>query len=78
MREYNGAPEKVKKTVMNESWGCHLTYLSLSVSFSFLIQGVKFHYVECGNANDPAILLLHGFPDCWFGWRHQVNFFAYF
>ncbi|XP_068971314.1 epoxide hydrolase 4-like isoform X1 [Bombus flavifrons] len=36
------------------------------------IKGVKFHYVEAGNKNDPLILLLHGFPDCWLSWRKQI------
>lgn len=30
------------------------------------------HYVEAGNRNDPLILLLHGYPDCWLGWRDQI------
>lgn len=40
--------------------------------YFFFFQGVKFHYVEAGNKNQPLILLLHGFPDCWLGWRYQL------
>lgn len=36
------------------------------------LKGTKLHYIEAGNQNDPLILLLHGFPDCWLGWRNQV------
>ncbi|XP_060524172.1 epoxide hydrolase 4-like [Cylas formicarius] len=36
------------------------------------IKGVKFHYVECGNKDQPLLLLLHGFPDFWLGWRYQI------
>ncbi|HVF85512.1 MAG TPA: alpha/beta hydrolase, partial [Abditibacteriaceae bacterium] len=35
------------------------------------VNGVRLHYVECGNG--PLVLLLHGFPDFWGGWRHQIK-----
>jgi epoxide hydrolase 4 len=31
---------------------------------------VRLHYVEAGEG--PLIVLLHGFPEFWFGWRHQI------
>lgn len=34
------------------------------------VNGVRLHYVEAGDG--PAIVLLHGFPDFWYGWRHQI------
>lgn len=37
------------------------------------LRGTKLHYIEAGNHNDPIILLLHGFPDCWLGWHMQVK-----
>lgn len=30
------------------------------------------HYVEAGLKQQPVILLLHGFPDCWLSWRYQI------
>ncbi|XP_046388344.1 epoxide hydrolase 4-like [Ischnura elegans] len=36
------------------------------------LNGVKLHYVESGPKNKPLILMLHGFPDCWISWRHQI------
>ncbi len=32
--------------------------------------GVRLHYVSRGEG--PLVLLLHGFPDFWYGWRHQL------
>jgi epoxide hydrolase 4 len=31
---------------------------------------VRLHYVEYGKG--PLILLLHGFPECWYAWRYQL------
>lgn len=36
------------------------------------LKGVKLHYVESGSKDQPLILLLHGFPDCWLSWRYQI------
>jgi pimeloyl-ACP methyl ester carboxylesterase len=33
-------------------------------------NGQRFHLVEEGTG--PLILLLHGFPECWTTWRHQI------
>src|SRR6188508_3430901 len=32
------------------------------------------HYVEAGDG--PLIVLLHGFPEFWFGWRRQIQAFV--
>jgi pimeloyl-ACP methyl ester carboxylesterase len=34
-------------------------------------DGVRLHYVEAGDG--PLIVLLHGFPEFWFGWRLQLS-----
>ncbi len=34
--------------------------------------GLRFHIAECGPAEGPLVLLLHGFPECWWAWRHQL------
>lgn len=39
-----------------------------------MLQNTKLHYVEAGCRSNPTVLLLHGFPDCWFGWRYQVSY----
>ena len=33
-------------------------------------NGVRLHYVEQGEG--PLVLLLHGFPEHWYSWRHQI------
>lgn len=35
-----------------------------------VINGLDYHYVTCGSG--PAVLLVHGFPDSWRVWRHQI------
>ncbi|HEY7961153.1 MAG TPA: alpha/beta hydrolase [Solirubrobacteraceae bacterium] len=32
--------------------------------------GVRLHYVEAGQG--PLVVLLHGFPEFWYGWRRQI------
>ena len=34
------------------------------------VNGIKMHYVEAGAG--PPVLLLHGFPETWYCWRHQL------
>ena len=35
-------------------------------------NGVRFHLAEHGPADGPLVLLLHGFPEFWWSWRHQL------
>tara|TARA_A100000164_G_scaffold152862_1_gene135737 strand:+ start:95 stop:358 length:264 start_codon:yes stop_codon:yes gene_type:complete len=35
-----------------------------------LINDLNFHYVEAGEG--PLVILLHGFPEFWYSWRHQI------
>ena len=35
------------------------------------IGDVRLHYVEAGEG--PLVVLLHGFPEFWYGWRQQVQ-----
>jgi epoxide hydrolase 4 len=36
------------------------------------VGDVRLHYVECGSANNDLVILLHGFPEFWYSWRHQL------
>ena len=35
-------------------------------------NGVNLHIVMAGPSNGPLVLLLHGFPEFWYGWRKQI------
>ncbi|GLZ05858.1 epoxide hydrolase [Actinomadura sp. NBRC 104412] len=37
-------------------------------------SGLRMHIAEAGSG--PLVLLLHGFPECWYSWRHQLTALA--
>ncbi|MFV2176819.1 alpha/beta fold hydrolase [Actinomadura sp. LOL_016] len=37
-------------------------------------SGLRMHIAEAGEG--PLVLLLHGFPECWYSWRHQLTALA--
>jgi haloacetate dehalogenase len=37
-------------------------------------NGIRQHYVEAGNG--PTVVLLHGFPETYYAWRHQIPVLA--
>jgi epoxide hydrolase 4 len=42
------------------------------ISFGFADTGeVKLHYAKAGGG-EKLVLLLHGFPEFWYSWRHQL------
>ncbi|GKE15161.1 bifunctional epoxide hydrolase 2-like protein, partial [Tanacetum coccineum] len=36
------------------------------------VNGLKLHIAEIGNESSPAVVFLHGFPEIWYSWRHQM------
>src|ERR687896_1922795 len=36
------------------------------------VGDVRLHYAESG-AGEHLVVLLHGFPECWHSWRHQLT-----
>jgi pimeloyl-ACP methyl ester carboxylesterase len=45
---------------------------ALAIKHGFAEVGkVRLHYAECGTGDD-LVILLHGFPECWYSWRHQL------
>ena len=39
-------------------------------------SGVRLHLVRAGPAGGPPVILLHGFPEFWYGWRYQIPYLA--
>jgi pimeloyl-ACP methyl ester carboxylesterase len=39
-------------------------------------NNVKLHTILDGPKDGEPIVFLHGFPDFWYGWHHQIPFFA--
>ena len=39
-------------------------------------SGIRFHYVEAGDSSKPLLLFVHGFPESWYSWRHQMKEFS--
>ncbi|HEX8519408.1 MAG TPA: alpha/beta hydrolase [Pseudonocardia sp.] len=35
-------------------------------------NGIRLHVAECGRPGAPLVVLLHGFPEFWWTWRHQL------
>jgi pimeloyl-ACP methyl ester carboxylesterase len=42
-------------------------------SSQLMLNGLSLHAVEAGDANHPLLILLHGFPEFWWAWRHQIT-----
>lgn len=39
-------------------------------------NGIELNIAEAGAENDRLVLLLHGFPESWYSWRHQLPVLA--
>lgn len=35
-------------------------------------NGIRLHVVQAGPKSGPPVMLLHGYPEFWYGWRNQV------
>ncbi len=48
------------------------TDLEKKIKFDYAqIGGVKLHYATAGTG-EKLVILLHGFPEFWYSWRHQI------
>ncbi|KAG8682246.1 hypothetical protein FRC08_015081 [Ceratobasidium sp. 394] len=49
---------------------------ALNHRFEKLSTGNSYHFIDQypdgDHSPDTTLLLVHGFPDCWYGWRHQI------
>jgi len=39
-------------------------------------NGIRLNVAEAGPEDGPLLILLHGFPEGWHGWRHQIDALA--
>lgn len=39
-------------------------------------NGIQLHVVQQGPKDGPLVILLHGFPEFWYGWRKQLSYLA--
>ena len=39
-------------------------------------NGIDLHVVQDGPRTGRPVILLHGFPEFWYGWRRQIPFLA--
>lgn len=39
-------------------------------------NGIMMHVVMAGPSDGEPVVLLHGFPEFWYGWHHQMDFLA--
>ncbi|EAZ92500.1 alpha/beta fold hydrolase [Crocosphaera chwakensis] len=51
-------------SLVNTNWNHNYLYTN----------GVRLHYVSEGEGN--LMLMLHGFPEFWYSWRHQIKAFS--
>lgn len=52
-------------------------FMESEIRFSFQkTNGITLHVAEAGPLEGPLVVLLHGFPEFWYGWRHQIDALA--
>ena len=45
----------------------------MNINFKFVqTNGIKLHTAIAGPADGEPVILLHGFPEAWFGWEAQI------
>jgi len=40
------------------------------------VGDIQLHLAECGPSDGRLLIFLHGFPEYWAAWRHQIGYFA--
>lgn len=66
---FNLEPRTIKPPLLREkALGKHLY-------FEIPEKKYRIHYVSTGNDSKQLLLFIHGFPDCWLSWKHQIEEF---
>src|SRR4028119_1123949 len=57
--------------------GCMEAFTNRTILIQGSRQGTsdqsRLHVVEAGPEDGPLVILLHGFPEFWYGWRKQIG-----
>lgn len=47
------------------------------ITFEYIeTNGIRLHTAAAGPDDGELVVLLHGFPEFWYGWRHQIDMLA--
>ncbi|KAG0265291.1 hypothetical protein DFQ27_000697 [Actinomortierella ambigua] len=68
-------PRRPQWTVRRKCTQVFLDPASFSHYYTTL-GGYRYHYVDEGPKDGPVLFFVHGFPDFWYGWRHQIRYFS--
>lgn len=49
---------------------------ALRSQYFYTAPGIRLHAKVCGPQDAPVLLFVHGFPEFWFTWRHQLREFS--
>jgi pimeloyl-ACP methyl ester carboxylesterase len=60
--------------LFDSSFDLELTMEAYKLEHVFLpTNGIRLHVVQSGSRYGRLIILLHGFPEFWYGWREQIQ-----
>ncbi len=66
-----GTASSTTTTLLSDTFTKLMPHDGIEIREGYIDVGdVSLHYVEAGEG--PLVLLLHGFPEFWFGWRLQI------
>jgi hypothetical protein len=64
-------PLRIGSLVLNSP---RVMEMEKSMEMIFLeTNGIRLHAVQAGPEDGPLVILLHGFPEFWYGWRGQIE-----
>ena len=81
MNQSVGKLTKCNKGVLNgvvpNEFNARITTMSDAYEYHFVkTNGITLHVVMAGPEDGPPVMLLHGFPEFWYGWHNQIPFLA--
>jgi epoxide hydrolase 4 len=68
-----------RESILNGAWRLKGAMMDLTPEGEALehrtvqANGIELHVVLAGPADGVPVVLLHGFPEFWYGWRHQIG-----